>query len=139
MGTPPIPTILPRWDPVGKLAKANRGRPLSCRAGWTAWRASTCHLRRAQGCERAWPMSTLTWRTRPGPWDVLIRFVPVTGHGPNQGNQKVTTGLLKRYILQPFETLLFQHQNKGNPPFTRQCSGVQCKDPWTRSALALGK
>ena len=24
----------------------------------------------------------------------------------------------------PFETWLFQHPNKGNPPFTRQCSGV---------------
>ena len=32
--------------------------------------------------------------------------------------------LLKRYILQPFEAWLFQHQNAGTPPFTRQCSGV---------------
>ena len=23
----------------------------------------------------------------------------------------------------------FSHQNEGTPPFTRQCSGVQCKDP----------
>ena len=29
----------------------------------------------------------------------------------------------------PFKTWLFQHQNKGTPPFTRQCSGVQRKDP----------
>ena len=34
------------------------------------------------------------------------------------------SGLLKRYILQPFETCRFFHQNKGKPPFTRQYSGV---------------
>ena len=44
-----------------------------------------------------------------------------------QGN--LSSGLLKRYILQPFETWLLQHQNKGKPPFARQCSGVSCKDP----------
>ena len=32
------------------------------------------------------------------------------------------SGLLKRYILQPFETCCFFHQDKGKPPFTRQCS-----------------
>ena len=34
------------------------------------------------------------------------------------------TGLLKRYMLQPFGTWLLQHQNKGKPSLTRQCSGV---------------
>ena len=29
---------------------------------------------------------------------------------------KSSTGLLTRYILQPFETWLFQQQNKGKPP-----------------------
>ena len=31
---------------------------------------------------------------------------------------KNSAGLLKRYILQPFETWLFQLQSKGTPPFT---------------------
>ena len=33
-------------------------------------------------------------------------------------------GLLKRYLLPISNMLLFQHQNEGKPPFTRQCSGV---------------
>ena len=39
-------------------------------------------------------------------------------------NKENQSGLLKRYILQPIEKWLFQHQNKGTPLFTRQCSGV---------------
>ena len=34
---------------------------------------------------------------------------------------------LEVFGQQPLETLCFFHQNKGKPPFTRQCSGV-CKD-----------
>ena len=38
----------------------------------------------------------------------------------------VSTGLLKRYMLHHFAHLKhgFLHQDKGTPPFTRQCSGV---------------
>ena len=46
------------------------------------------------------------------------------------------TGLLKRYIW-PSGNMAFCTSNKGTSPFTRQCSGVKCKDP-LESTRGLG-
>ena len=52
-------------------------------------------------------------RVRSFRFSVPVRMRPQTG--PKVAPE---TGLLKRYMLQPFESWLFQHQNKGTPPFT---------------------
>ena len=57
-------------------------------------------------------------------WNVARRL-PNHGDGVRQFGKAwfcvqppYQAGLLKRYILQPFETCCFFHQNKGKPPFT---------------------
>ena len=73
---------------------------------------------------------------KPGAHARLLREADVLPPGSAWVKRGKTSVLLfqgslkDRYILQPLDTCGLFQPNIGKPPFTCQCSGVECKDPY---------
>ena len=64
--------------------------------------------------------------TGRGRWQAVQGFIHV--HTPGLLVSNPLQGSLKEIHFAHLKYGFF-HQSKGTPPFTRQCSGVECKDP----------